>query len=342
MYLCSNLSNRENKDRKADHIDLAFAAQALGNDNRFDYEPMLKAHPESGSIVPVSFANKILKVPIWISSMTGGIEFAESINRNLAIACNTFGLGMGLGSCRPLLDSDTHLADFAVRRYIGNQPLFANLGIAQLEQLLDAGKGASIIELVKKLEADGLIIHVNPLQEWLQPEGDKIVHPPIETIMRVLDLVSFPVMVKEVGQGFGPESLRALLALPLEAVDFGAQGGTNFSLLESMRQNEMLREQFEPVAHLGHTALEMSEIASALILNEKENIKARGIIVSGGIKNFLDGYYYLRKIPYKVLYGQASAFLKYALIGENELLKFTETQIKGLEMAYGYLSPKKI
>jgi isopentenyl-diphosphate delta-isomerase len=335
------MAHRDSSDRKEDHIDLAFAAQAIGLDSRFDYEPMFKGHPEVNSVPTLTVAGKVLRVPIWISSMTGGAVYAETINRNLAIACKEFGMGMGLGSCRPLLDSDDFLQDFTVRHLIGDQPLFANLGIAQIERLLHTKKGKKIKDLVNKLEADGLIVHVNPLQEWLQPEGDRIEHPPLETIQRLLDVLDKPIMVKEVGQGFGPASMRQLLALPLEAVDFGAQGGTNFSLLESMRQDELLREQYEPVAHLGHTAEEMTEMARRCILDPEMQVKARAVIVSGGVKNFLDGYYYVRRIPYKALYGQASAFLRHALKGENALLKFTETQVRGLEMAYNYLSPKE-
>lgn len=281
-----------------------------------------------------------MRAPLWISSMTGGAKHAFNINRNLAAVCREFGFGMGLGSCRPLLESEEYFKDFAIRKYMGDQPLFANLGIAQIEQMLRKGEVKKILQLVERLEADGLIVHVNPLQEWLQPEGDRIQTAPIETIKQLLNECHVPVMVKEVGQGFGPESLKALAALPLEAIDFGAQGGTNFSLLENMRRTDMHRAEFEPVAHLGHTADEMTIMVRDLIFTPGIDIKTRGFIVSGGIKNFLDGYYHIRRIPCKALYGQASAFLKHALAGETEVMQYAETQVRGLEMAYNYLSPR--
>jgi isopentenyl-diphosphate delta-isomerase len=327
--------------RKVDHIQLAFEAQTQHVDNRFDYEPMLHAHPQEQAIPALQMAGKLLKAPLWISSMTGGAQMAGNINRNLALACKEFGLGMGLGSCRPLLEGNEYFHDFAVRKHIGEQPLFANLGIAQIEELISLGKVEQIRDMVHKLEADGLIVHVNPLQEWLQPEGDTILHPPIDTIKRLLDAVDFPLMVKEVGQGFGPKSLAALAALPLEAIEFGARGGTNFSLLENLRRDEFFREQYEPVARIGHSPIEMLEHAKGLCTAAENKVHARAFIVSGGIQNFLDGYYYVQSLPWKTLYAQASAFLKHAMRSEDELMEFTAAQIKGLSLAYTFLTVKK-
>lgn len=340
-YLCKTLAQGDLSSRKTDHIQLAFEAQARGIDNRFDYEPMINAHPIPGCVPPLQIAGRAMQAPIWISSMTGGAQLAGSINKNLALACREFGLGMGLGSCRPLLESDEFVRDFAVRSHIGDQPLFANLGIAQVQELLRGNKVSLIRNMVERLEADGLIVHVNPLQEWLQPEGDIISVSPLETIRELLDLLNVPVMVKEVGQGFGPKSLEALAALPLEAIEFGAQGGTNFALLENLRRDAFHQEVYEPVTHIGHSPEEMTARAALLCSSERCDVKARAFIVSGGIRNFLDGYYHVQSIPWKTMYAQASAFLKYAMMGEKELMDFTASQIRGLELAYTFLSLKK-
>jgi isopentenyl-diphosphate delta-isomerase len=335
------LENNDLSARKTDHIQLAFEAQSEGLDERFYYEPMLHAHPEQGVIPALQLSGKTLKAPLWISSMTGGAQMAGNINRNLALACKNFGLGMGLGSCRSLLESNDYFHDFAVRKYMDDQPLYANLGIAQVEEMLALNSFGKIRDLVHKLEADGLIVHVNPLQEWLQPEGDRITSPPIDTIKKLLDLADFPIMVKEVGQGFGPKSLKALAELPLEAIEFGASGGTNFSLLENLRRGEFFREQFAPVAQLGHNAYEMIDWAKELCQSPQNKVHTRAFIVSGGVKNFLDGYYFVQSLPWKTLYAQASAFLKHAMRSEDELMEFTENQIRGLELAYTFLTVKK-
>ena len=131
-----------------------------------------------------------LKAPLWVSSMTGGTDLANTINHNLAKAAGEYGFGMGLGSCRSLLTSDEYLSDFYVKTLMPDMPLFANLGIAQCEQLITSGKTSLIKDLISKLDADGLIIHVNPFQEWLQPEGDRFNNPPIDTICIHIRFVS--------------------------------------------------------------------------------------------------------------------------------------------------------
>lgn len=327
--------------RKSDHIELAFRARTEAGDNRFDYEPLFLPHPDGTALPSMLIGGRSMQAPLWVSSMTGGAEKAGMINKRLAMACKEFGLGMGLGSCRQLLESDTYLKDFALRPYIGEQPLFANLGIAQLETMAAANRLQQVNELVKKLEADGLIIHVNPLQEWLQPEGDRISVAPLLTIQRVLDVCRYPVMVKEVGQGFGPESMRALLRLPLEALDFAARGGTNFSLLEMMRADSFVQDQYAGLSKVGHSAADMTVTLLRLLEEEGASVKTRNIVVSGGIGGFLDGYWHIRRIPLPAMYAQASAFLQPALESEEKLFAFVRSQLEGLRLAYTYLHIRK-
>jgi isopentenyl-diphosphate delta-isomerase len=327
------------ENRKKAHIELAFESQLPVSDldTRFYYEPVLSGHDgHPWQLFP--FIDRKLRVPVWVSSMTGGTELASKINKNLARVCKEFGMGMGLGSCRVILDDNAFFDDFNMRPIIGNDlPLFANLGISQVEQLLENNKETKAEELVKRLQADGLIIHINPLQEWLQPEGDRIIHPPLETIKRFIDRTKLKLIVKEVGQGMGPESLLALMKLPLAAIEFGAFGGTNFARLELMRTNEVEQQMFAPLSAIGHSAEEMVNFVNDII-KRGEAIECRQVIVSGGIKSYLDGYYLIRKIKVPAIYGQASSMLKYARENYEDLHKFVEMQIKGLKLAYNYLT----
>jgi len=328
--------------RKHDHIELAFESRILTEnlDSRFYYEPLLSAHPNQISGYPKSFLNKQIQAPIWISSMTGGTEKALMINKNLATACKEFGLSMGLGSCRSILDSDDRLSDFAMRPFIGDQPLYANLGTAQLEELINAGNLKSVYQLVEKLEADGLIIHVNPLQEWLQDEGDQITMPPIDVIRTVLQEVDFRIIVKEVGQGFGPESLKELIQLPIEAVEFAASGGTNFSLLELLRSRAERKDAFQSFANIGHSADQMIDFLNELIPSLGPKVNCRNFIISGGITNFLDGYYHINRLNHNAIYGQASSMLKHAQVSYEALHQYISLQIEGLKFASAYLRIK--
>jgi isopentenyl-diphosphate Delta-isomerase len=330
-------------DRKQDHIDLAFKADMAnkGPDDRFYYEPMLSGHPPADLDLSISFLGKALKAPLWVSSMTGGTEMAFTINRRLAISAAKFGLGMGLGSCRPLLDSLDRLKDFDLRDIIGpHLPFYANLGIAQVEELLNEGRGDDIQILLDRLQVDGLIIHINPLQEWLQPEGDHILSSPIDTISRLMERFSFPVIVKEVGQGMGPESIAALLKMPITALDLAAHGGTNFSKLELLRSSGQQREVFDAVTRLGHTAGEMISWINTIALDDSAAIRCRQIIISGGIRDFLDGYYWMKKLNMPSIYGQASGFLKYAAESQEALDQYIINQIRGLQLAHTYLKAK--
>ena len=328
-------------ERKKDHIQLAFKGRMYADelDSRFNYEPMLSGHPPH-ELADITFLGKSMKAPIWVSSMTGGTEKAGHINRNLARACREFGLGMGLGSCRSLLRNNDYLKDFDFRELIGNDlPFWANLGICQVEELLMNEELDRIEELVTKLQADGLIIHINPIQEWLQPEGDTLWHRPLDVIERFLERSEIKIIVKEVGQGIGPESLLSLMRLPIEAIEFAAFGGTNFSKIEMMRSEDEIRDNFYPLAAIGHTAEEMVEVVNKAVGSNQE-INCRQIIISGGIKTFLDGYYLINKIQLPAIYGQASAFLRYAQGPYDHLQEFVKSQVDGLKLAGAYLKIK--
>lgn len=330
--------------RKQDHIALAFQSQVqqMSLDGRFYYEPMLAAHPTEGEDKSFSFLDKTFRAPLWVSSMTGGTAWANTINHNLARAARDFGFGMGLGSCRALLTEDIYLKDFDVRGIIGDElPLYANLGIAQVEKLIETNKLDLIDRLIGKLRADGLIVHINPMQEWLQPEGDRFKEAPLLTLKRLIDArPTLKIIVKEVGQGMGIESLRALMKLPLQAVDFAAAGGTSFAMLELLRSDAQLLETYKPLTQVGHSAEEMVDFVNAILVEEGNNLACKQVIISGGIQSFLDGYHLINKIKTPAIYGQASAFLKHARGSYEELYQFIDLQIKGLRLAEAYLKRK--
>ncbi len=321
--------------RKKDHINLASQAQLFEQEvaDSFYYEPLLTSN-ELKALPKTKFLNKELSLPLWVSSMTGGTLEARKINQNLAKACAEFGLGMGLGSCRPLLESKNRFDDFNVRPIIGpDLPFYANLGIAQVEKLIQENQVDKINELIFRLQADGLIVHVNPLQELLQPEGDIYFNPPIETISSLLEKLEFPVVVKEVGQGMGPKSLEALFRLPVTGIEFGALGGTNFSLIELMRSNDLMLEEMGDWATVGHTAFEMVEFINLL---PKELVAQKQIIISGGIDP-LSGFYLMQQLQTPSVMGMAFRFLKYARDDYNQLRNYILMIQKSLQMAQNFL-----
>jgi isopentenyl-diphosphate delta-isomerase len=176
------------------------------------------------------------------------------------------------------------------------------------------------------------------MQEWLQPGGDHFHVPPIETIRTLMRQFAYPVIVKEVGQGMGPESLEQLLRLPIAAIELAAHGGTNFATLELMRdKDEMRKENYAPLGTVGHSAIEMITYLNHLEEQMGANIRCRQVIISGGIRDFLDGFYLMKKLNLPAIYGQASGFLKHAQHGYEQLQAFARIQTAGLKLAYSYL-----
>lgn len=328
--------------RKDSHLDLALKSQNEYMDTRFYYEPMLAGHPQKDETWQVSFGNKKMRFPIWISSMTGGTERSNEINRRLAVTANKFGLGMGVGSARIAIEHTSKETDFDLRNLLGDEtPFYLNFGIAQIEKFLRKKEVYKAVRLKEKLHADGFIIHVNPLQEWMQPEGDRIENAPVDTISNFLDAISeAPLIVKEVGQGFGYESMKALLQLPLTAIEFAAAGGTNFSKVE-LQRNETKNKFLNAFVNIGHGANEMVTLLNKAIDELGENRNCNTAIISGGIKNFLDGYFYVRKARIHAVYGQASEFLRHALLSQEALDEFTQYQVEGLLLARTYLRIKE-
>lgn len=323
------------ESRKKDHIVLAEQAQQFEKSfqGAYYYEPMLVSN-ELKDLPEQTFLGKKIKLPLWVSSMTGGTRNARHINKNLATACQEFGMGMGLGSCRSLLKSNYRFDDFDVRQYLGEDlPLMANLGIAQLEELIENKAIDKVNKLIDSLRADGLFVHVNPLQELLQPEGDIYKRPPIETIEELCEWVDFPVMVKEVGQGMGPKSLKAILNTKVAGIEFGAHGGTNFSMIELLRDQGLSLDHMKDWPSIGHSAEEM-----ILFLNELDSniLNGKEMIISGGMSP-LKGYFLMQKLQQPAVVGMAYNFLKSAQGQYKNLQASVQLMKKSLQMAHQFL-----
>jgi isopentenyl-diphosphate Delta-isomerase len=339
--------------RKADHLSLTDRSQTLRDaalGNEFYYEPLFGIHPQSKQEAfewvekhySLSFLGKTMRAPLWVSSMTGGTREAQTINQRLARVCGEFGLGMGLGSCRPYLDDPkTARADFDLRAMIGNEsPLFGNLGLAQIDQCLIQKETQKLGDMVMDLKLDGLIVHLNPLQEWFQPEGDRFKRPAIEVLQELLANVEVPIIVKEVGQGMGPKTLKALLEMPLVAIDFAAFGGTNFSVLELLRNQGAEKHAFVELAHVGHDAPSMVKFYREQ--SGPSSCLHPLVIISGGIQSYLDGYRLMELIGRPAVFGYAKRFLDHALQGEKILQDFVASELVGLCLAKQFLVAREM
>jgi isopentenyl-diphosphate delta-isomerase len=326
--------------RKLDHIQLAEQSQfkIFEQNKDFYYEPLFSADTSSMDL-SLTFLGKRMMNPIWISSMTGGLGEALIINKNLARLTNEFKLGMGLGSCRSFFFKGERKEDFALRELVGEQPFYANLGIAQIEEIIINKNINKLKNHILELQCDGLIIHINPIQEFLQPEGDRIKLSPLETLKIFLENTDIPVIIKEVGQGFGPKSLEELMSLPIAAIELAGLGGTNFASVELARQSlseASKRENLQSLAGVGHTPMEMIQWINDL--TAKKPYSCQSFIISGGVDGFLTGYKYLSSLQVKdKVYGQGYQLLKRAN-GDYAILRdYFMSEIEGLKFAHGYL-----
>ena len=152
---------------------------------------------------------------------------ANRVNKQLAEICSEFGLSMGF-SCRPLIESTDFFDDFNLRPIIGHELLLANIGVAQVEGLISSENDRKrFFEQLNTIDVDGIFVHINPLQEFLQPEGDRFSTSPFGNTTKIYMICPFNIFVKEVGQGFVLRSLEALSMLDIKGVELGAYGGTN-------------------------------------------------------------------------------------------------------------------
>tara|TARA_B100000925_G_C21995290_1_gene468640 strand:+ start:837 stop:1850 length:1014 start_codon:yes stop_codon:yes gene_type:complete len=325
--------------RKDEHISLAEMSvlPTSLNDGRFYYEPLMSVHPNGLKNLESSFLGKKVSGPIWISSMTGGSVNANRVNKQLAEVCSSLGLGMGLGSCRPLMESTKFFDDFDLRPILGDTlPLYANIGLAQIEKINSDSQDAKVFfKNLEQLKVDGIFVHVNPLQEFLQPEGDRFLVLPVESLKTFINKSPFKVLVKEVGQGMGPGSLRALSELNIAGLEFGAFGGTNFSKLELLRNSG--RQNLNPLSYVGHSADEMVDYIKDIGVSKFEN---KELIISGGLTSFLDAHYLMEKLEVSCFYGMAGKVLSVLSQGQEDLECFLRNELEGLSFARRFLRLK--
>jgi isopentenyl-diphosphate delta-isomerase len=230
--------NETNAQRKRDHLDIVLREEVEFDEIRTGLEEYWFVHqalPEvdlSGVDLSIDLFGKKLRAPLFISSMVGGIEPARRVNRNLAKAAQSLGIAMGVGSQRCAVDDDSAAYTYEVRDVAPDVLLFANLGAVQLNHGYGVSECSRAVEMIG---ADGLVLHLNPLHEALQHDGDTDfagLLPKLEAVCREL---AVPVLVKEVGHGISEEVARELSRVGVDGIDVAGAGGTAWSEVEKHR-----------------------------------------------------------------------------------------------------------
>lgn len=267
------------QERKVDHLRICLKEEVeVGSAGFENYSFVHNALSEidfEEIDTSIEFLGKRLSAPILISSMTGGTPEGKRINRNLAKAAQKVGVAMAVGSQRVAIENSRLILSFQVRDVAPDVLLFANLGAVQLNY----GFGIKeCCQAVKMIEADGLILHLNPLQEAIQPEGNVDFSGLLAKIGNIARRLEVPLIVKEVGAGISKAVAKKLFEVGVSIVDVAGWGGTNWALIEGMRgENKKMGEIF---AHWG--------IPTSEAIKQCAEVKGLTVIGSGGIRNGIE------------------------------------------------------
>ncbi|MBE9007948.1 type 2 isopentenyl-diphosphate Delta-isomerase [Fortiea sp. LEGE XX443] len=312
----------QTQSRKADHIricleeDVQFCETTNGLEHYRFTHCGLPEIDRNDIDININFLGKHLLAPLLISSMTGGTEQAGIINRRLAEVAQHYKLAMGVGSQRVAVEKPQVIDTFAIRKYAPDVLLLANVGAVQLNYKYGLDECLRIIDM---LEADALILHLNPLQECIQPRGDVNFRGLLDKIAQLCSKLSVPVIAKEVGNGISGAMAEKLIAAGVTAIDVAGAGGTSWAKVEGERAENALQRR------LGRTFADWGLPTAECITSIRTIAPNIPLIASGGLRHGLD---VAKAIALGAdIAGLAMPFLQAAVVSESELSDLVEVLI---------------
>jgi isopentenyl-diphosphate delta-isomerase len=262
-------------------LDPHLEAVAHGLD-RYEFEALSLPEIDLDEVdVRTTLLSRPLAAPLLIGAMAGGSEDGLRLNRILAQAAARCGVGFCLGSQRAMLDlAEDHVALYQVRDVAPDALVIGNIGATQVRDHLD---GPRLERLARAVGADAMAIHLNPLQEAIQPGGDHNWRGVLDAIGQAASECSLPVLVKEVGGGLGEQSLKALAGTGVAGIETAGVGGTSFALLEARRQPER-----SPKGIAGRVLQGFGTSTAVSLRLARLAFPGRVVIASGGLRHGLD------------------------------------------------------
>jgi isopentenyl-diphosphate delta-isomerase len=270
--------------RKADHIRINLeedvrSGLSTGLERYQFVHQALPALDLKAIDTEAAWFGKILRLPLLISSMTGGTETALALNRTLAAAAQAAGIAMGLGSQRAAIENPSLASTFQVRDVAPDILLFANLGAVQFNYGYGLEQCRRAVDMI---QADALILHLNALQEAVQPEGDSNFSGLLAKIESVCRALPVPVIAKEVGWGMSEQAARQLASAGVAAIDVAGAGGTSWS------QVEMHRARTDTQKRVAAAFLGWGIPTADAIQNVRRAAPQLPVIASGGLRDGID------------------------------------------------------
>jgi isopentenyl-diphosphate delta-isomerase len=273
------------QSRKADHLRICIEedvqCQSITNGlerYRFTHSCLPELNRNDIDLT-TTFLGKQLGAPLLISSMTGGTEQAGIINRRLAEVAQHYKIAMGVGSQRVAVEKPQVADTFAVRSLAPDIPLFANLGAVQLNYNYGLDQCLRVVDI---LEADALILHLNPLQECIQPRGDINFRGILDKIEKLCSKLPVPAIAKEVGNGISGEMAQKLINAGIAAIDVAGAGGTSWAKVESERAETVMQRR------LGLTFADWGMPTAECITSVRAVAPNIPLIASGGLRHGLE------------------------------------------------------
>jgi isopentenyl-diphosphate Delta-isomerase len=275
----------QTQSRKADHIRICLeedvqCRQTTNGLEKYRFTHCCLPEIDCDEIdISTNFLGKHLNAPLLISSMTGGTEQAKMINYRLAEVAQHYKIAMGVGSQRVAVEKPQVSDTFAIRKLAPDAMLFANLGAVQLNYACGFDECLQIIDI---LEADALILHLNPLQECIQPRGDKNFKGLLDKINLLCSKLTIPVIAKEVGNGISAVMAQKLIAAGVKAIDVAGAGGTSWAKVEGQRAEAAMQQR------LGKTFADWGLPTAECISTIRGLTKEVPLIASGGLRDGLE------------------------------------------------------
>jgi isopentenyl-diphosphate delta-isomerase len=279
------ISTTETQSRKADHIRICLdedvqCHQVTNGLERYRFTHCCLPEIDRSDIdLTMQFLGKQLQAPLLISSMTGGTELAQTINYRLATVAQRYKIAMGVGSQRVAVENPEVAPTFNVRSLAPDILLFANLGAVQLNYSYGLDQ---CLRVVDWLEADALILHLNPLQECVQTKGDTNFRGLLSKIATLCQKLPVPVIAKEVGNGISAVMAQKLIEAGVQAIDVAGAGGTSWAKVESERATDAKQRR------LGATFAEWGLPTAECITTIRAIAPSIPLIASGGLRNGLE------------------------------------------------------
>ncbi len=273
------------KQRKKDHLRIAMDPVSQTGTNGFEkYRFVHNALPEidfDEIDLGTTLLGKKVNYPFFISCMTGGVAEGKKINRNLAKAAQKYGIAMGVGSQRAAVEHEELAELFMAREEAPDIPLIANVGLVQLNYGFTHKEFQKVIDMIN---ADALAVHINPIQEVIQPEGDRNFRDLLPKLAKLIPQLSKPVIAKEVGFGLSGDVMQRLYNVGVRMFDTAGWGGTSWAVVEGER-----RPGWESLGQLyGEWGIPSAE-SIVMAQNVRQKVKEDIVILgSGGIRNGIE------------------------------------------------------